>query len=249
MQAFENKTNSANIVAIVEDEMVLREEIAFQLQHFGFNVETFENAAQLYRRLAVADFDVVILDIGLEGEDGLSVCQYLRQHNSQLGIVFATARARREERLLGLDSGADAYMIKPIDVEELILILKRLMQRSAAPVIQSTPDKIGNTAVGNWYLDGATGFLTIPDGTRIRLSLSELQLLNTLMKKAGEPAVHNELSIALGIMPEDFNKHRIEVILSRLRDKIKRETGSNLPIVSKRGLGYVFSLDPNFRQP
>lgn len=215
--------------------------MAFQLQHLGFQVERFENAAQLYRRLAVAHFDSVILDIGLDGEDGLSICQYLREHNASIGIIFATARGLREERLLGLDSGADAYLIKPVDIEELVLILRRLEQRASLTASITAP-KTRNAKVGDWCLDATTGFLTIPAGIGIRLSLSELQLLGNLMKKPEEIAVHSELSRALGMMPEEFNKHRIEVILSRLRDKVKRETGVSLPVISKRGLGYMFTL-------
>ncbi len=243
MQRSELSAAPSRIVAIVEDELILREEMAFQLQHMGFEVETFENAAQLYRRLAVVNFDSVILDIGLDGEDGLSICQYLREHNAHIGIVFATARGLREDRLLGLDNGADAYLIKPVDMDELVLILRRLEQRALPPLVVATAPKTGNAKVGAWCLDATTGFLTTPAGREIRLSLSELQLLGNLMKKPEETSVHNELSRALGMMPEEFNKHRIEVILSRLREKVRRETGANLPVFSKRGLGYMFSLN------
>jgi DNA-binding response OmpR family regulator len=243
LQRSELSAAPSSIVAIVEDELILREEMAFQLQHMGFEVETFENAAQLYRRLAVVNFDSVILDIGLDGEDGLSICQYLREHDAHIGIVFATARGLREDRLLGLDNGADAYLIKPVDLDELVLILRRLEQRASPPLAPATTPKTGNAKVGDWCLDATTGFLTTPAGLGIRLSLSELQLLGNLMKKPEEISVHNELSRALGMMPEEFNKHRIEVILSRLREKVRRETGVNLPVLSKRGLGYMFSLD------
>lgn len=243
MHRSELSETPSSIVAIVEDELILREEMAFQLQHMGFGVETFENAAQLYRRLAVVNFDSVILDIGLDGEDGLSICQYLREHDAHIGIVFATARGLREDRLLGLDNGADAYLIKPVDLDELVLILRRLEQRASSPLAPATTPKTGNAKVGDWCLDATTGFLTTPAGLGIRLSLSELQLLGNLMKKPEEISVHNELSRALGMMPEEFNKHRIEVILSRLREKVRRETGVNLPVLSKRGLGYMFSLD------
>ncbi len=217
--------------------------MAFQLQHMGFEVETFENAAQLYRRLAVVNFDSVILDSGLNGEDGLSICRYLREHDAHIGIIFATARGLREDRLLGLDNGADAYLIKPVDMDDGALILRRQEQRASPPLALATTPMTGNTKVGDWFLDTSTGFLTTPPGLEIRLSLSELQLLGTLMKRPEEIAVHNELSRVLGIMPEEFNKHRIEVIISRLRDKVRRETGVNLPVLSKRGLGYMFSLD------
>ena len=118
-------------VSLVEDEAVLRQEMAFQLGHNGFSVETFESASAFYRYLATRPRTIAVLDIGLSGEDGLSVCRYLRQHDDRMGIVFVTARSLREERLEGLASGADAYLVKPVDMDELMLILKRLATRFA----------------------------------------------------------------------------------------------------------------------
>ncbi len=234
-------TSTSRRIALVEDELILREEMAFQLKYHGFAVEAFENAPQLYRRLAVTQFDVVILDIGLDGEDGLSVCHYLRQHDSHIGIIFCTAKGQREDRLLGLDNGADAYLIKPIDIDELTLILRRLQQRTSPTAQPGSPPAPSHISVGKWLLDSATGLLRPPVGPPIKLSLSELQLLSRLMKNPEETAVHSELARALGILPEEFNKHRIEVIMSRLRDKVKRETGQSLPVFNKRGVGYIFS--------
>lgn len=138
-------------VAIVEDEPVLREELAFQLGHMGFVVSTFENANQVYRHLAVSSMPLVVLDIGLEGEDGLSVCQHLRAHNSRIGIVFVTARSLRDQRIEGLAAGADAYLVKPVDVDELALILRRLAERTTWPAAErraSPRDK------QQWHIDG-----------------------------------------------------------------------------------------------
>ena len=116
-------------VAIVEDEMILREELSFQLTHLGFEVHAFENAEQFYRYLAVHPETMVVLDIGLTGEDGLSICRHLRSANAEMGIVFVTARSLREDRLIGLQAGVDAYLTKPVDIVELVLILRRLSLR------------------------------------------------------------------------------------------------------------------------
>lgn len=95
-------------VAIVEDEPVLLSELAFQLERHGFAVATFQTAAEFYRHLAVRPVRIAVLDIGLDGEDGLSICRHLRAHDPHIGIVFTTARSLRDERLLGLEAGADA---------------------------------------------------------------------------------------------------------------------------------------------
>lgn len=226
-------------IAIVEDEIILREELIFQLTHLGFTVEGFENAGQLYRRLAVHRFAVVILDIGLSGEDGLSICRYLREHDKKLGIVFVTARALRNDRLLGLHAGADAYQTKPLDIDELVLILRRLIERhaitEAALPVPSNPNH-----EAKWQLDERGDSLCAPDGKRVRLTANEVRLLRVLLTKAGEVVVAHEFAEALGILPEEYDKHRIEVIISRLRDKVLRETGIAIPILSKRGSGYKF---------
>jgi len=230
-------------IAIVEDERILREELAFQLTHLGFAVETFETAAQLYRRLAVCRYAVVVLDIGLADEDGLSICRYLRRHDKQLGLVFITARATRDDRLTGLKAGGDAYLTKPVDIDELALLLGRLAER-AGDALGGGPTPPGPSAApAGWRLESGGDVLRAPDGQRIRLSLNEARVLQVLLHRPGEVAAARELGKSLGLLPDEYDKHRIEVIISRLRDKVWRETGLALPLYTRRGLGYRF--DPS----
>jgi two-component system, OmpR family, response regulator PhoP len=228
-------------ISIVEDEAILRDELAFHLEHHGFRVEAFKNAAQFYRYLAARPSTIAVLDIGLEGEDGLSICEYLRSYDLQMGIVFVTARSLRDDRLTGLDAGADAYLVKPVDIDELVLILKRLAQRFTAP--SATLPNAGPHPL-SWKLDAASGFLTAPNGARIRISMNEFQLLGVLFKTPGTPCSHTELAVALGLLPDEYDKHRVEVIFSRLRDKVTRHTGLSLPIQVERGVGYRLAGEP-----
>lgn len=223
-------------IALVEDEPILREELSFQLGHFGFHVETFANAGELYRRMAVHRFAAIVLDIGLTGEDGLSVCRYLRAHDKQIGIIFVSARALRDDRLQGLHAGADAYLTKPVDIDELYLLLRRLLARD-----ESAQDPTGTDShAGGWQLTQSGDFLQLPGGQRIRLTINETRILKVLLDKPGRVAVTPELATALGLLPEEYDKHRIEVIISRLRDKVLRESGHPLPVLTKRGIGYLF---------
>lgn len=227
-------------IALVEDEDVLREELSFQLGHLGFSVEAFESAEQLYRRMAVRRFSAIVLDIGLAGEDGLSVCRHLREHDKHVGIVFVTARALRDDRLVGLLAGADAYLTKPVDIDELSILLRRLSERAAEHRRRAT-DKAATASDGRtWRLEGNGDFLVAPDHSRVRLSANETRLLKMLLDKQGEPATPPELAHALGLLPDEYDKHRVEVIVSRLRDKVLRETGIALPLQTRRGLGYSF---------
>lgn len=222
-------------VVIVEDEAVLREELAFQLGHMGFAVETFENASQLYRYLAASQTPLVVLDIGLDGEDGLSVCQYLRAHDSRIGIVFVTARSLRDQRIQGLEAGADAYLVKPIDIDELALILRRLAERSSWPAVERRSSPVARPV---WSLDETEHELLAPNGGKCALTLTELRLLRVLTGSASQTCTYAQLGVALGIHPDELDKHRIEVIVSRLRSKITRATGLAAPLRTDRSLGY-----------
>lgn len=236
--------NSAKnfIVSIVEDEPVLREEMAFQLEQHGFVVEIFENATQFYRFLAVNRNTVAILDIGLPDEDGLSICRHLRSHDKQIGIIFVTARAQRVERLKGLEEGADAYLLKPVDMDELILTLNRLGERFAnrqtAPVADPT-----TLLADGWRVDLTAASVVSPGGVSVSLTLSELQLLRILAEHSPEVCTAMELGRAIGLLPDEFDKHRIEVVISRLRTKINRLAGTPIPIRAERGIGYSLSGD------
>lgn len=225
--------SSAITIAIVEDEAVLREEMAFQLEHLGFTVKAFENAAQFYRFLAVRPRTIAVLDIGLSGEDGLSICKYLRSQNSDVGIVLVTARGLRDDRLAGLAAGADAYLTKPVDIDELVLILQRLAARFS-------PEALGAAGLPVWRMAADSAFMVAPNGIRVRLSVNEVQIVRVLLKKAGAACSHIEIGFALGLPPDELDKHRIEVILSRLRAKVERSAGMALPIKSYRGFGYGF---------
>jgi DNA-binding response OmpR family regulator len=237
----ENSTESDFTVSIVEDEPVLRQEMEFQLKHNGFTVESFANAAQFYRYLAVRQATIAVLDIGLRGEDGLSICKHLREFDQNIGIVFVTARSLRADRLTGLAMGADAYLVKPVDMDELVLILKRLALRFASPPISSL-NKPARAIAYQWAYEPGGGFIVAPNSVRIRLSVSEGQLLHALFGKAGAACADAELAIALGLLPEAYDKHRTEVIISRLRAKVERESGLSLPLHSVRGVGYRLEM-------
>ena len=230
---------------------MLREELTFQLQHRGFAVVAFTDATGLYRHLATQPLSVVVLDIGLPGEDGLSIARLLRAHNPHLGLVFVTARDQRDDRLAGLGAGADAYLVKPVDVDELDLLLQRLLQRHAhvsAPASTSarpTPEK--KTEEEHWKLYASRAQLLSPVGVPVRLTLTELQLLSELVAKKGKPCKHIELARAMGMMPDEWDRHRLEVIVSRLRAKVERETGFAAPVRSVRGVGYAW--DAGYQGP
>jgi DNA-binding response OmpR family regulator len=223
-------------VAIVEDERILREELAFQLMQLNFTVRAFDTVEAFYRYLAVDRRIILILDIGLHGEDGLSACQYLREHDVPIGIVMVTARSLQPERVEGLAAGADAYLVKPVDVQELAIIIKNLAARLFGLRREDLPGQIPCP----WQIHHQLGGLQGPKGPTIRLSRDEERILSLLFEQPNTVCPFVTLATAIGMLPEDFDKHRLEVIISRLRQRVLRDTGEPLPIRTIRGLGYQF---------
>lgn len=234
-------------ISVVEDHADLRRLISIQLESAGFKVNTFENANQFYRFLAFQERTIAILDIGLNGEDGLSICRYLRSKDPMMGIVFVTGRNTREDRLTGLTAGADAYLTKPVDMEELVLKVKRLALRLASKPSSAGPARAEQP--GAWSMGADAAFTVAPNGVRVRLSVNETQLMHVLWTPPGRACSHAELGAALGLLAEEVDKHRIEVILHRLRTKVERSAGMTLPVKSCRGFGYRLDLGNSALEP
>lgn len=234
------KHRQAYTVAVVDDEPILLDELGFQLRRHGFKVALFSQAADLYRHLAVNPGVVAVLDIGLPGEDGLSVCRYLREYNKQLGIVFLTARGQRDDRIKGLAAGADAYLSKPVDLDELILTLERLGERMISnPSGHAAPVTEGPVHVSGWKVDLASArVVDSRTGAEVALTVQEMLLLRALIQASPGVCSTEALGEALGMSAQTLDKHRIEVVVSRLRTKISRQTGKTFPLAARRGAGY-----------
>lgn len=233
-------------VALVEDESTLRDEMAFQLTHHGFRVLAFADAFGLYRHMATGTVAAVVLDVGLPGEDGLSIAQLLRSHDQQLGIVFLTARAQRSDKMTGLKAGADAYLVKPVDLDELVLLLRRLLARQAtaqAKPAAQPPAQAGLKEAELWKLNRDRVKLIAPNGQTVQLTLVELQLLTVLAVREGQVCKPAELAHGMGLLDDEWSQHRLEVIVSRLRSKVLREAGLPAPVRTVRGMGYAWRAE------
>jgi DNA-binding response OmpR family regulator len=219
-------------LAIVEDDDELREDIAFNLNDEGFQVHACANATALDVALNESAIDVVVLDIGLPGEDGLSIARRLRRRWPQLGIVMLTARTARAERIEGLEEGADAYLGKPADMRELALVIRALARR-VSPV---------GPGVAGLTLDASAQRLHLQDGARLELTPSECQILARLARAPRQQANRNQLIEALGGDRYDYDERRLEALISRLRRKLTSAGLDASVLVAERGVGYEFRL-------
>lgn len=227
-------------IFLVEDSEDLREELVFGLTALGLDVSGFGDAAGLYRALAVRNCDIVVIDVGLPGEDGFSIAGHLRG-NPDLGIVFLTARTMLEDRLHGLDLGADAYLVKPIDVRELAATLHAVSRRIRAKADQASPPAKNGGDAETWRLDHSGWALRSPQGRELAITDSERRFLEIMVAAAGQVVERETLINAFAADNNDYDPHRLDAVISRLRKRTEQAGLGRLPLTSVRGTGYVFT--------
>lgn len=224
-------------VALVEDDDDLREDILLPgLRASGLVVEGFRSPIQLYRRMVSTAFDVVVLDVGLPDEDGLSVARHLRA-GSPLGIIMLTGRGQTEH-LQALGEAADAWLAKPVDVAVVAVTIISLVRRMRMPAAFAKAAS-AEAVASAWRLSTQGWSLAAPAGREVALSRSERAVLECLFAARGEPVSRESLIEALGENPGEFDPHRIDMLIHRLRRKSQEQLGERLPLNSVRGKGYV----------
>jgi len=224
-------------IAIIEDNLGLQEELAFFLESKGFSVWAVSSAEAFWKRLHAAPVDIVLVDIGLPGEDGFSVLDYLRGLGPY-GLVVMSARGAQTDRARGLALGADAYLVKPVNFADLAIVLAQLWQRLAQRDEPGETKK--NAGSPAWGLHDSC--LVAPQGQILSLTEQEGRLLETLMRYPNEVCDKTYLHEHLFGFHDEPDIHRIDVVLSRLRNKA-RKMQFPLPIRVVFGKGIVFLVD------
>lgn len=229
-------------VAVVEDDSDLLDTTLEYLRAKGYAAWGAGSAEAFYRRLVIDPVDVLVLDIGLPGEDGIEVAQQL-QALHQLTIIIVSARDAVEDRLLGLRAGADRYLVKPVDLAELAANIDAVCRRSSA-LDAASPPMAGPAAPESsipWRLLQQTWQLQAPNGQSIPLTAREFTLLRTLMQQQGKPLTRREIAEMLfGVRTPNPNE-RLDVLLARLRKKAVSELGQPLPLKTVHQVGYAFT--------
>lgn len=240
--------SSAEIV-VVDDEADLREAVCAYLARQGLSVRGAGNAQELRAALAERPADVVILDISMPGEDGLSIARGLRAQ-SDIGIVMLTASAEVVDRIVGLEVGADDYVSKPFDLRELLARLRAVLRRraaaraagNAAPAARPGPPE-KRVRMGRNELCLDTRRLVGPGGFEIPLAASEFELLRAFAERPGRTLTREMLLDLAHPQGEDRFDRSIDVRITRIRKKIEAVPSRPQVIRTVRGIGYVF--DPN----
>jgi two-component system OmpR family response regulator/two-component system response regulator QseB len=219
-------------ILVVEDDPLLADGLQAGLRQAGFDVDLALDGVAANLALGTHDYAAVVLDLGLPRLGGLDVLKKLRAGASVVPVLILTARDRVEDRIKGLDSGADDYVVKPVDLGELAARLRALVRRSkgeAAPVLQ----------IGALRLDPAARQVTFR-GERVELQAREFAMLHELMLNAGRVLSREQLVERLYAWGEEIESNAIEVHVHHLRRKLAPEV-----IRTVRGVGYLMPRQPN----
>ncbi|MCF8191847.1 MAG: two-component system response regulator OmpR [Burkholderiales bacterium] len=230
-------------ILVVDDDARLRDLLARYLGENGFRVRSAQDAASMEIERRREPVDLLVLDLMLPGEDGLSICRRLRADNEQLPIIMLTARGEEVDRIVGLEMGADDYLPKPFNPRELLARIRAVLRRKGgAPGGSAAPLQGGKVAFGPFLLDLATRQLT-RDGEPLPLTSGEFSVLKVLVEHARRPLSRDQLmELARGREHEAFDR-AIDVQISRLRKLIEDSAGQPRYIQTVWGFGYVFVPD------
>lgn len=224
---------------IVDDDERIRGLLQKFLVRNGFLVSTARDAAHASRILSGLDFDMIVLDVMMPGEDGISLCQRLRAER-ETPILLLTAKNETQDRINGLEAGADDYLAKPFEPKELLLRINSILRR--VPVDQQTDTKPKVVSLGALRYDVEKG--TLWDGdTPVRLTATEAQLMRIFSASIREPLSRAKLVEDLGRDGGQAQERAVDVQITRLRRKLEADPKQPRYLQTVRGAGYMLAPD------
>jgi DNA-binding response OmpR family regulator len=221
-------------ILLLEDDAELREEILVPgLADYGFAVTGVATAAALYECLRTNAPDIVVLDLGLPDADGFSVGQAVRTLLPHIGIVMLTGLGEMSDQLRGLNQGADAYLVKPAQIELLAATVRSLARRLRGRAVPAPAKR--------WHFDSNDWCLISPTGRSAALSKTEQRVMSRLASALGQLVTRDQLVAAVADNVHDYDPHRIESLIHRLRRKVAVQCGEPLPLTAIHGKGYILN--------
>lgn len=231
--------SSAHIL-FVEDDPEIRGLVADFLRQSGFRVSVAQHGGEMDQTLSQGDVDLLILDIMLPNEDGLSLCRRVRAAGS-LPVIMLTARGSEIDRIVGLEIGADDYLSKPFSSHELLARIRALLRRSRAFASAQPDGQRSVLTFAGWRLDLATRRLHSADGIRVPLTSGEFDLLVAFCEHPARILTRDELVEFTRARTPTTLERSIDIQVSRLRRKIERDPKDPELIQTVRSGGYVFT--------
>jgi two-component system, OmpR family, phosphate regulon response regulator OmpR len=222
-------------VLVIDDDDRIRDLLARYLNQHDFVVATARSAEDARDVLATLKFDLLVLDVMMPGQSGVELTKALRAEGVDIPILLLTAMGEADDRIKGLESGADDYLTKPFEPRELLLRVQAILRRR--------PDIATGRAqfrLGSWNIDLAQEQMVGSDNEVLKLTQVELKLLRALSKTPGAVMSREELAIACGVSPDE---RTIDVQMTRLRRKLGDDSRDPIYIQTVRGQGYRLVMD------
>ena len=235
-------TSNPPHILIVDDHRDIRDALAKYLEKNGMRATSAANAVAMDAALKVGQFDLIVLDVMMPGEDGLSVCRRLRAQGS-VPILMLTALGDETDRIVGLEVGADDYLPKPFNPRELLARIKAILRRSDRGEVTGGNFAGHKLAVDRWVLDPDRRTLTDTDGTEVALTTAEFRLLTVFLERPRFVLSRDQLlDLTSGRAAQVFDR-TIDNQISRLRRKIEVDPAKPALIVTVWGGGYSLAAD------
>lgn len=238
-----NKDDSKPHILVVEDARDIRDPLARYLREHGYRATTAPDAATARKILKSSGIDLIVLDIMMPGEDGLSLCRSVHE-NQKTPVILLTARGEEVDRIIGLEMGADDYIAKPFSPRELIARIAAVLRRTQALPPRQKPPEAAMIRFGDWTLDTGQRELTGNDGIAMPLSSGEFRLLSALLERPRIALTRNQLLDLTKGREADLFDRSIDNHVSRLRKKIEPDPKNPRYIKTVWGGGYIFAVDP-----
>ena len=231
-------------ILVVYDEPELQQAVQEYLCLRGFRVSVAGNGKEMRAVLATDLANLVLLDLSMPGENGIELTRQLKS-SSNIGVIIVTAHGESEDRVLGLETGADDYIVKPFNFRELLARVNSVLRRIDGNNGGAEPesDEI-SVQVGDWIFEYATGTLSKADGATANLSAGELDLLITLLDNANNPVSRDDLLKISSHREWGPFDRSIDVKIARLRNKIEVDPSKPKIIKTVRSIGYLLNTSP-----
>jgi two-component system, OmpR family, response regulator len=236
-------TMTTDHILVVDDQKEICEVVQQYLSSEGYRVSVAHDGGGMRRVMSQEEVDLVILDLMLPGEDGLTLARALREE-STVGIIILTGRGETVDRIIGLEMGADDYLPKPFHLRELLARVKSVLRRASSRAQTEKAVAAGGHAkarFAGWYLDMSTRELVSPNGGEVRLTTGEFDLLAAFVNNANQVLSRDRLlDLARNREAGPFDR-TIDVQVGRLRRKLEPDPQRPTMIKTVRGTGYIFT--------
>lgn len=233
--------NTPDHILVVDDDTEIRSLLHEYLQKQGYRVTAAADGKGLRAAVANSHPDLIILDLMLPGEDGLTLCRELRA-KSEVPVIMLTARGDETDRIVGLELGADDYVAKPFSPRELLARIKSVLRRARALPENLKTEESGRFRFSGWTLDAATRNLISPQGVVVALSSTDFRLLKIFVDHPNRVLTRDQLIDLMLSRDAGPYDRAIDVQVSRLRQRLGEDAKEPAIIKTVRGQGYVFAV-------